>query len=168
MTAEQQLTILQLQFFAALFMGLDYFMPDSWRTYLNSFAEKYFSGVQGRVDKDLVSSWEQIKNNSAKIFVSIFSLATCFLTAELTKTPLLQESPSLNSLLVIAVVLLFAAGFLPLFKIIIDLVVPVGFGGILRILTSFILGSPKGPLAAIGFVSLLLSFLFRYMYLGRV
>jgi CBS-domain-containing membrane protein len=167
-TADQQFIILQLQFFAALFMGVDYFMPDSWRAKINEHVSMYVSGVQGRVDEDLISAWQHVKHNSTKIFVAIFSLTACYLIAALTKTPLLQEYQILNSLLVIAVALLFTAGFLTLFKIIVDLLVPVGFGGSLRLFTSFILGSPKGPLAAIGFTILMVSFLVRRSYLGSV
>lgn len=95
-------------------------------------------------------------------------MGACYLISTLTKTPLLQEYQVLNSLLVMAVVLLFAVGFITLFSIIVDLLVPVGFGGSLRIFTSFVLGSPKGPLAAIGFTILMVSFLFRSSYLSGV
>lgn len=168
MTTDQQVLILKLQFFAALLMGLDYFMPDAWRAKMNEYVASYFSGVQGRVDEDLMTSWQYVKKNAVKIFVSIFSLGACYLISTLTKTPLLQEYQVLNSLLVMAVVLLFAVGFITLFNIIVDLLVPVGFGGSLRIFTSFVLGSPKGPLAAIGFTILMVSFLFRSSYLSGV
>ncbi|MRJ44857.1 hypothetical protein KF946_00955 [Idiomarina loihiensis] len=168
MTPDQQLIILKLQIAASILMGLDYFMPESWREKANEKAKAYFSGVQSRIDSDITSAWEYIKSKVAKIITAVVMLGLAFLMLYFKSLPIIVESPVFLSLWSIAPLLLFTGGFLTLFSIFMDILLPVGLGGLFRALTTFILGSPKGPLAAIGFICLCLSFFLRYNYIGNV
>ena len=168
MTPEQQLLILKFQIAASILMGLDYFMPESWREKANEKAKGYFSGVQSRVDSDMNSAWEYIKSKTAKIITASVMLGLAFLMLNFKSLPILMESPVFLSLWSIATLLLFSGGFLTLFNIFMDILLPIGLGGLFRAFTTFILGSPKGPLAAIGFICLCISFGLRYNYLVNV
>ncbi|WMN59561.1 hypothetical protein NI389_15495 [Pseudoalteromonas xiamenensis] len=168
MTPEQQLLVLKFQIAASILMGLDYFMPESWREKANEKAKAYFSGVQSRVDSDITSTWEYIKSKIAKIITAVVMLGLGFLMLNFNSLPILVESPAFLSLWSIAALLLLTGGFLTLSNIFMYILIPVGLGGLFRSFTTFILGSPKGPLAAIGFICLCVSFGLRYNYLVNV
>lgn len=168
MTPDQQLLILKLQIAASILMGLDYFMPESWREKANDKAKAYFFGVQSRADSNITTAWEYFKSKTAKIVASALMLSLSYGMLYFQSLPILVENPVFLSLYSIAALLLFAVGFLTLFNILMDILLPVSLGGLFRAVTTFILGSPKGPLAAIGFICLCISFGLRYNYLGNV
>jgi hypothetical protein len=168
LTPDQLLLILKFQIAASFLMGLDYFMPESWREKANGKAKDYFSGMQGTVDSDMKSAWEDIKSKSAKIFVSVLMLSLSFAMVYFKNLSILIESPVFLSLWPIFSLILFIGGFLTLFSIFRDILLPVGLGELFRAFTTFVLGAPKGPLAAVGFICLCISFGLRYNYLGNV
>lgn len=64
-------TILACQITAAIFMGLDYFMPKSHRKLLNRKLREYFSGVQSNVDNDIGKTVEYIIVGIRPILLSL-------------------------------------------------------------------------------------------------
>ncbi len=149
-------------------MGLDYFLPESWREKANEKAKAFFSGVQESADSDLKSAFLYLKSQTLKIVTSLIMVALSFAMLKLGSSSLIKEYPVFLALWSIASMLLFSGGFLTLFHIFMDILTPVGVGGFFRAITTFIVSSPKGPLAAIGFICLCISFSLRYNFLATV
>jgi hypothetical protein len=87
---------------------------------------------------------------------------------KMAKHPIIETRPISLALWITTSSMLFLGGFGLILSIVTDILVPVGLGGLFRIITTFILGSPKGPLAAIGFICLCISFALRYNFLGNM
>ncbi len=166
MTIDQQLLILNFQILAGILMGLDYLMPESWRKNLNDQTSIRILNVQEGIDLDILKAWEHAKNNIVVIVVSILMIFSSILMIYFTDFLIFEGKYILIALWIVSIVVLFFMGFATLLNVSADIIVPIGLGGSLRVFTTLILASPKGPLAAIGFLCLCTSFILRYKYLS--
>lgn len=146
-------------------MGLDYLMPESLQKNINNKAFTYFSNVQEGIDSDIIDTWEYIKKNLDVITISLLMICSSFLMFRFTDLSIFRGNYILLSLWSIAIFFLALIGMISFVNIIKNTIVPMGLGGSFRIFTTFVLFSPKGPLAAIGFICLCTSFFLRYKYL---
>lgn len=80
------------------------------------------------------------------------------------KNPIL--SPWFFLLLNLGALTIFCIGFNYLLGVFVKIITPLGLGGsIFRITTTFLLNTEKGPVAGVGFLALVISFIMRYLYL---
>ena len=165
MTPDQNLLIIKWQFAATILMGLDYFISDSFREKANAYVKSYFQGMQKRVDADVAQAFSEFKGKLFHVFISLAQIAIG------VGVFLLSRYIDENSIWLLIGALLIAgffiiAGFNFAFTTIFDLLTKLGIAAPFRLLTTFLVGSPKGPIAAIGFICLLTSFYLRYSYNG--
>lgn len=159
----EELTILYFQIAAAAMMGWDYFTSKSWREHMDGVLGEYFSGVQGRVDKDLSGALGFLKASVPKIIASFMAFGLAYLTLKFGSSingEWRAEAVLVTGLLYL---MLVAGGLITLMNIVFPLLVPLGLGGVFRGVTMFLTSTEKGPLAGLGFLSLLVSFVMRYM-----
>ncbi|MGR5392553.1 hypothetical protein [Vibrio alginolyticus] len=165
MTPEQTLLVIKWQFAATVLMGLDYFISDRFREKANTYVRNYFQGIQERVDADVVLAFSEFKGKLFHFFLSLFQIGIggglFVLSRYIDENSLLL----LVGILIIAVFFIIA-GFNFAFSAVFNLLVKLGIAGPFRFLTTFLVGSPKGPIAAIGFICLMISFYLRYSYNG--
>lgn len=146
-------------------MGLDYLMPESLRENINHKTFSYFSNMQQGIDSEIIDTWEYIRKNLDVIIISILMICSSLIMIRFANLSIFMGNYILLSLWWISIFFLALIGIINLISIIKNTIVPISLGGSLRIFTTFILFSPKGPLAAIGFVCLCTSFFLRYQYL---
>lgn len=165
MTPEQTLLVIKWQFLATALMGLDYFISDNFREKANAYIKNYFQGVQHRVDADVIKAFSEFKGKIFHVFFSLIQIAIgvgFFAVSRYIDENLL--------LLLIATLILSAffivAGFNFAFNVFFNLLTQLGIAAPFRFITTFLVGSPKGPIAAIGFLCLMISFYLRYSYNG--
>jgi hypothetical protein len=164
MTPSQEMTVLYWQAGAACLMGFDYFVKDAWREKANAAVRLYFAGVQARVDHDLQLSWEYFKSKIPRLTSgAIFLGVWWFLMNVVLPIP---QSPTATALLALLAIGFFAGGFLGVFQVFMELYIPVGMGLAFRTVTTFLVSSPKGPIAAIGMLCLFVSFALRHAYIA--
>ncbi|WP_421221203.1 hypothetical protein [Aeromonas enteropelogenes] len=165
MTPEQNLLIIKWQFAATILMGLDYFISDSFREKANAYVKSYFQGMQERVDADVKLAFSAFKGKLFHVLISIIQIAIGVGFFVLSRY--IDE----NSIWLLIGTLIVAgffivAGFNFAFNSVFDLLTKLGMAAPFRFLTTFLVGSPKGPIAAIGFICLMISFYLRYSYNG--
>lgn len=163
MTPEQSLLIMKWQFAAAILMGLDYFIPDSFREKANAYVKNYFQGMQERVDTNIKHAFSEFKG---KLFRILISLVQITIGVGLFAV---GRHIGENSIWLLIGALLVAgffiiAGFNFAFTAVFDFLTSLGIAAPFRFLTTFLVCSPKGPIAAIGFICLMVSFYLRYSY----
>lgn len=157
-------TILACQITAAIFMGWDYFMPKSHRKLLNRKLREYFSGVQSNVDNDIGKTVEYIIVGIRPILLSLSMVVIGVILMRIgIKNPIL--SPWFFLLLNLGALTIFCIGFNYLLGVFVKIITPLGLGGIFRITTTFLLNTEKGPVAGVGFLALVISFIMRYFNL---
>ena len=156
------LTILYFQVAAALLMGWDYFTPKVWRQYVDGALGRYFGGVQERVDSDLAAAWSYIKANLTRIIASLVSFALAYGVLKLGGW-LGHSQPYVMLIIGLLFLLFISAGALSLINIVTPLLVPLGLGGVFKAVTKFLTTTERGPLAGLGFLALLVSFVMRYL-----
>jgi hypothetical protein len=164
MNNEQQLLILYWQISAALLMGIDYLLPSKAKEYVDTKVRNYLEGVQGRVDQDISSGLNLIKENRWKIGIAFLFLAIFYLAIESIKLVGASNFPTLAAIVSLVALFFFTGGFLVLLNIFMQLVTPLGLGSVVRTLLTFLNKSPKGPIAAGGMLCLFVSFALRYHY----
>lgn len=164
----EELTILYFQVAAAVMMGWDYFTPKSWREHMDGLLGEYFSGVQGRVEQDLSGSLAFLKASVPKIIASFIAFGLAYLVLMLGSSITGDWRPEAVLVTGLLYLMLVAGGFITLINIVFPLLVPLGVGGVFRGITMFLTSTEKGPLAGLGFLSLLVSFVMRYMNLTAV
>lgn len=157
-----ELTILYFQVAAALLMGWDYFTPTSWREHTNRVLTQYFVQVQGSVDHDLAGAWAYIKVSATRIFAALVSFGLAYAVLKVGGA-LGHSQPYVILVTGLAFLFFFAAGALTLINVVTPLLIPLGLGGVFRLLTTFLTSTEKGPMAGLGFLSLLVSFVMQYM-----
>lgn len=159
----EEITILYFQISAAVMMAWDYFTPRSWREYMDGVLGKYFSGVQRNVDKDINQSLEYLKVNIPRIFVSFLAFGLAYLVLKFGASFDGSSRPVAALVTGILYLFLVSGGFFTLMNIIFPLLVPLGIGGVFKAITKFLTSTEKGPLAGLGFLCLLVSFVMRYI-----
>lgn len=165
MTPEQNLLIMKWQFAATILMGLDYFISDSFREKANAYVRSYFQGMQERVDADVKQAFSEFKGKLFHVLISIIQIAIgvgLFVLSRHIDENLIWLL--IGTLLVAGFFII--AGFNFAFTTVFDLLTKLGIAAPFRFLTTFLVGSPKGPIAAIGFICLMISFYLRYSYNG--
>ncbi|KJF99481.1 tryptophan-rich sensory protein [Photobacterium leiognathi] len=165
MTPEQNLLIMKWQFAATILMGLDYFISDSFREKANAYVRGYFQGMQERVDADVKQAFSEFKGKLFHVLISIIQIAIgvglCVLSRHI------DENLIWLFIGILLVALFFIiAGVNFAFTTVFHLLTKLGIAAPFRFLTTFLVGSPKGPIAAIGFICLMISFYLRYSYNG--
>lgn len=165
MTPEQNLLVMKWQFAATILMGLDYFISDSFRSKANLYVKNYFRGVQERIDADVVQAFSEFKGKVFQFFVSLIQIIIgfglfCFGLGIDGELIWLLVGVLLTAVFFIVSGLSFA------FDSVFDLLAKLGIAAPFRFITTFLVGSPKGPIAAIGFICLMISFYLRYSYAG--
>nr|WP_278995729.1 hypothetical protein [Plesiomonas shigelloides] len=165
MTPEQNLLIIKWQFAATLLMGLDYFISDSFREKANAYIKSYFQGMQERIDVDVKLAFSAFKG---KLFHVLFSIIQIAIGVGLVVLSRHIEENSIWLLIVALIVAGFfiVAGFNFAFNTVFALLSKLGIAAPFKLLTIYLVGSPKGPIAAIGFIFLMISFYLRYSYNG--
>jgi hypothetical protein len=164
MTQSQEMIVLYWQVTAAFLMGFDYFVKDVWREKANIFVRSYFAGVQDRIDHDLKLSWGRFTSKVPQIMGGVIFLGAYWFLMEVV-IPVFESPVAVVSLTLFAFVL-FSGGFLSIFQIFMELFIPVGLGLSLRAVTTFLVSSPKGAIAAMGMLCLFISFILRYVYIS--
>ncbi|ENF3459849.1 hypothetical protein [Yersinia enterocolitica] len=158
-----ELTILYLQILASIFMGWDYFMPLAWRGKINTSVERYVLGVQSNVDRDILCAWEVIRGNIKHIVTAAIMFICSYGIMQLIIAYEHILPVAINILLVVVCLVLIVMPIMFLMNLISEIIVPIGVGGVFfRSLTTFLTRTEKGPIAGIGFVFLLISFMMRY------
>lgn len=165
MTPEQSLLILKWQIAAATLMGLDYFIPDNIREKANSYVRNYFEGMQSRVDKTMTDAVIQFKSELPRILISFLQIGLgvgCFVLSGHI------EAISMVAAIILMLVAIFfiVAGFNFAFNSVFNFLTTLGLATPFKLTTIFLVGSPKGPVAAIGFCCLAVSFYLRYIYIS--
>lgn len=165
MAPEHELLVLKWQFAAALLMGLDYFIPDDLRAKANNYVKIYFNGMQKRVDADIAKSFSEFKGKLFRVFIAIIqiSIGSFFI--------FISQHINTSSIYLLILILsiggiFIISGFSFAFNAVFEFITRLGIATPFRILTTFLIGSPKGPIAAIGFLCLIISFFLRYSYNG--
>ncbi|WP_032939934.1 hypothetical protein [Citrobacter youngae] len=154
-------TIMACQITAAIFMGWDYFMPKSHRKLLNRKLREYFSGVQCNVDKDIGKTVEYIIVGIRPILLSLLMVVVGIVIMRLS-IKLSDLSPWLFLISNLTSLTIFCVGFNYLLGVFVKIITPLGLGGIFRLTTTFLLNTEKGPVAGVGFLALVISFIMRY------
>ncbi|WP_405127936.1 hypothetical protein [Pseudoalteromonas sp. PB2-1] len=165
MAPEQSLLIMKWQFAATILMGLDYFISDGFREKANLYVKNYFQAMQGRVDDDVKQALSKFKSKLFGVLISFVQIAIgvgLFLISHYIG----EDSILLFVGALIAAFFFIIAGFNFAFTTVFDLLTSFGIAAPFRFLTTFLVGSPKGPIAAIGFMCLMISFYLRYSYNG--
>lgn len=154
-------TILTCQITAAIFMGWDYFMSRSHRKLLNRKLREYFSGIQNNVDKDIGKTVEFIVVGIRPIILSLIMIVAgvIFMRLGMKYSDL---SPWLFLILNLISLIILCVGFNYLIGIFMKVITPLGFGGLFRLTTTFLLSTEKGPVAGVGFLALVISFIMRF------
>lgn len=159
----EELTILYFQVAAAVMMGWDYFTPKTWRLYMDGVLGKYFGGVQSNFDKDINQSFEFLKVNIPRVLASFLAFGLAYLVLKFGASFDGSSRPEVALITGLLYLFLVSGGFLTLVNIIFPLLVPLGMGGIFKAITKFLTSTEKGPLAGLGFLCLLVSFVMRYI-----
>ncbi|WP_145554844.1 hypothetical protein [Yersinia canariae] len=159
-----ELTILSFQVAASIFMGWDYFMPIAWRGKVNISVERYVLGVQSNVDRDILRAWEVIRGNLKHIVTAAIILVCSYGIMQFIITYEHVLPVAINIFLAVVCLVLMVMPIIFLMNLISEIIVPIGVGGVFfRSLTTFLTRTEKGPIAGIGFVFLLISFMMRYV-----
>lgn len=146
-------------------MGLDYFISDKFREKANTYVRNHFQGVQQRVDADVIKAFSEFKGKLLHVFISLFQVAIGIGGFALSRY-IGEYSIYLFIAVLIFSIFLIVAGFNFAFHTILDFFTKLGVVAPFRFLTTFLVSSPKGPIAAIGFLCLMVSFYLRFSYNG--
>jgi hypothetical protein len=153
------------QIAATILMGLDYFIPDSLRETANAYVKRYFSGMQQRVDRDVNKAVNEFKGELPRVLIALIQIAAGVGLFVLSRY-VGESSIPLLILLLIGAMFFIISGFNFAFNTFFDLLQTLGIAAPFRFFTTFLVGSPKGPIAACGFICLMVSFYLRYTYIG--
>jgi hypothetical protein len=165
MTPEQTLLVMQWQIAATILMGLDYFISDSIREKANTYVKCYFEEMQQRVDRDVTKAVDKFKNEFPRVLISLIQIVIGIVIFFLGRY-VGDDSLGFLILLLIAAAIFIISGFNFAFNTVFDLLQTLGIAAPFRFITTFLIGSPKGPIAALGFICLSVSFYLRYTYVS--
>ncbi|MBW3512921.1 hypothetical protein [Janthinobacterium sp. NKUCC06_STL] len=157
-------TILLMQCIASTFMAADYFLSSGQREVVNKYVKEYAEALKKRTEKS-------IKEATDEVFVENFSRV---LTSMIFLFVLLVGSSALHYLkdelnqwfILVGVIILMIAlvgSFSTILSSALRLFTPVVLGGTVWSLASFVSFCHKGSIFAIGFIFLVISFIFRYV-----
>ncbi len=163
MTSNEDQVIFFLQLSAAILMGFDYFLSDTQRKKMETKIISFFSKFKKGIDKDIKELTNSLR---AKAFIIIVGTITSMLGATVLFLGSNTElSQTIGSAVNVASFMLIAIGVIMVADPILRLAFQGGTAITLLILTTWILSSPKGPVAAIGMTSLMMSFAIQYAYI---
>ncbi|OUI80742.1 hypothetical protein HK22_04640 [Gluconobacter sp. DsW_056] len=158
--------IIIMQAVSAILMGSDYFMPEPLRKSINEPLREYFLGVKERSLKPFPDYWKFFWENKKK---TIYPLIFVFITAVFFKY--IQELiygifsyfPWLPPVLILFWLAAFSISVALMSNYVINqLIVLIFLAAPITGVSFFLEKSGKGPMAAIGFVVLMISFFIRY------
>ena len=171
MLPEQQITVLMWQVAAALLMGLDYFCPKTIRAKADAIARSYFE----RVDRDLSTHIDKeaikLKKRLPSAGLALFFILTgaLFFFVGLKADDYISSPKVLIAIAVLTfapAVALLITGITFISNWLVNFFETLGVSTPFRIFVYYVLNSPKGPLAAMGFLCLCISFYLRYNYIS--
>lgn len=155
-----------MQAISAVLMGSDYFMPESLRKSINDPLKTYFLGVKERAFKPFPEYWDFFWKNKTK---TLYPLIIVVLNLFLYKFHLFSfhgTSGFLSYVIpVFALLWFFVSGISIILisnNILNQMVILVFLALPITGVAFFLEKSGKGPMAAAGFVILMLSFFIRY------
>ena len=160
--AVSDINVLNLQFTASLLMGYDYFLSETLKRKLNESASDYVKSRQDNIDEML--------RNRARTFISVrpvlfagIILALLF-WGSLSMMKIAGKLWGAYGVIILAILalLFLMAATRPLITAFAEGVLPLTAQAIFRAVTSFLLFSSKGVIAAFGLIFLLASFACRY------
>ncbi|WP_145483123.1 hypothetical protein [Yersinia rohdei] len=159
-----ELTILYFQMLASIFMGWDYFMPILWRKKINIRLGEYFLGVQSNVDRDISRVWKRAVSSIKRVIISVIMLLCAFGIMRFSIVYGKGFPIAVDILLMTIYLLLIAAPSIFLVELLLSVIVSFGVGGVFfRSTATFLTKTEKGPIAGVGFIFLLVSFVMRYV-----
>jgi len=165
LSPEESIFVLKWQVAATIMMGLDYFIPDAWRLKANNIVKNYFQGVQQKLDSDVALAVGDFKKDLPHIAISVTQVALG-IALLLTRKSLPEEFVLTKFIILIIALFIIISGISFAFGSVLSLLQTLGVAGPFRVFTMFLVSSPKGPLAAIGFIFLAISFYLRYTYIS--
>jgi hypothetical protein len=164
LTIEEQMIVFFWQVAASLMMGANYFTSDKLRKRVDVYLSQYFLKIQAKVDSEILTSLKYIKINSKLIIASTVMMFSSYYMA----TFKWQFAIIVNQYIYAFLFIMFLLGFTILIFFLLEKNKPSFLVGLLRPFTTFVLWSTKGPLGAIGFSCLIVSFILQYNYLSYV
>ena len=162
-----ELTILHLQAASTLLMGYDYFLSDSLKGKANVVATDIARTYQAQLDAKLAAQVGVFRSWMPTLFTGLFYAVLCFglfvFIQALTSKDLGEAGP------IVALVMLFPFVWYSRLAVkqLTDAfgngVLPFTFPVVGRVITTFLLYSSKGAIAALGMLFLVTSFTCRYL-----
>ncbi|NVN05357.1 hypothetical protein HW509_07060 [Asaia spathodeae] len=158
--------IIIMQAISAALMGSDYFMPESLRKSINDPLRDYFLGVKERALKPFPDYWNFFwKNKRETVYPLAIVLLSLFIS-ELHPFSIHYTSSLLHvviSIIIIFWFLIFAISIILISNSILNQIATLVLLNIpITGLAFFLEKSGKGPMAASGFIILMISFYIRY------
>jgi len=165
-----EITILHLQSAAALLMGYDYFVSDALKSKANALAADVVRTHQSQLDEKLKKQFGVfliwVPRISTGIFYSVICTAFYISTKGLTSPGAAPEFKLLGIFLLLGFLFFGWRAAKHLIDAFTNGVVPFTFPALFRVVTTFLLYSSKGAIAALGMLFLITSFIFRYANAG--
>lgn len=160
-------TILHLQTIAATLMGYDYFVSESLKNKFNTMASNVVFERQNKYDYLIKKQVGVFKTWIPTLVSGIVCAVICF-ALYLTIGLLAHLGRSGAYLLMASVVMLVSIYFIwraikSLMDVFSNGIVPFTFPVLFRAITTFLLFSSKGSIAAMGMLFLIVSFVCRYI-----
>jgi hypothetical protein len=156
--------ILVLQIVASVFMGLDYFLTEEQRSGLNGFLKRHLHQLQQSEQKLLTSTFLKARANRLTITV-VLAVFSASLAMTLYIIPTAATWPNVWAallLILISMLALFSSANM-LFASMWTDGVPFAFSLLKLSLARFLIRCPKGTGFGVGFLFLVVSFIFRSM-----
>ena len=157
------LTILNLQMIASVLMGYDYFLSDSLKEHANVAVSDYVKARQDFVDQALRAQTSLFFRTLPILLSGVVFAALCWGSLSLMRF-VGAVTGSYWGILVLGILSLFfmVAAMRKLTDGLTQGVLPYTFPVMYRLITSFLLFSSKGAIAALGMLFLAASFSCRY------
>ena len=157
--------IILMQAVAAALMGSDYFMPKAIRVKTNEILRGYFSGVRNRSYDGIGMFWKYALSNKWKTIYPTVYLTTLTVFVLHFGQSTLETRMNLALLFLVLLIGMFYM-FLISIYILDRLVSALMLNMPLVSISYFLERTEKGPLAAIGFIILVITFILRYLEAG--
>lgn len=144
-------------------MGFDYFLPVQLRDKLDQYVKTYFKVVHHRMDNSVKEAVNEFIPLLPRVVISLFQIlfgSLCFYISHKTE----EYSEIISILLLIPFLIYVIAGFNFAFSAVFDLLKTLGLAAPIRLVTTFLIHSPKGPVSAVGFLCLCISFYLSYIF----
>ncbi len=159
-----ELAILNLQVLASALMGYDYFLSDSLKEHANVAARDYFRAEQEFLDEKLRAQTTAFFKVLPVLLSGTFFALMCWASLYLMKVVGEVTGSLLGVLMLALIAIFFLFGAMKgLINGLMEGVLPFTFPVLFRFVTSFLLFSSKGAIAALGMLFLAASFACRYI-----